>query len=137
MEQNATMEILGFKGLPRETLEQLEPKLKKLHFPSLKAIFVTDRQGERDRARYRVFLVGGKHAYLTEQAFGRGYGESGAEAMAQLVQRLERGGATRGAFKEAILPPDVYAAIEAMDDGTLRKRLLANANPADPALFTA
>ncbi len=131
------METIGYKGLPKETLAQLEPKLKKLHFPSLKVIFVTDRQGQRSDVRYRVFLVGGKHAFLTEEAFGPGYGESGAEAMAQLVQRLERGGATPGAFKEAVLPPDVYDALDAMDEGILRKRLLANANPADPALFAA
>ncbi|WP_456476653.1 DUF3197 domain-containing protein [Oceanithermus sp.] len=131
------MEIIGFKGMPKKTLEALDPKLKKLHFPSLKVIFVTDRQGQRNDVRYRVFLVGGKHALLTEEAFGPGYGESGVEAMAQLAQRLERGGATPGAFKEAVLPPDVYAALEAMDEGTLRERLLANANPADPTLFAA
>ncbi|HGY09664.1 MAG TPA: DUF3197 domain-containing protein, partial [Oceanithermus profundus] len=28
------MERIGFRGLPKETLEQLKPRLKKLHLPS-------------------------------------------------------------------------------------------------------
>lgn len=127
------MERIGFKGLPKETLEQLKPRLKKLHFPSLKVIFVTDHQGRRDRARYRVFLVGGKHALLTEDAFGPAYGEAGEKALAELVQLLRKGGAYN--FKEAVLPPDVYAALDAMDESAARERLLANANPADPSLY--
>ncbi|GEM88893.1 hypothetical protein ODE01S_03270 [Oceanithermus desulfurans NBRC 100063] len=129
------MERIGFRGLPKDTLEQLKPRLKKLHFPSLKVILVTDRQGRREQARYRVFLVGGKHALLTEDAFGPAYGEEGVRALAQLIEMLRKGGAFN--FKEAVLPPDVYAALDAMDEGAVRERLLANANPADPELYAA
>ena len=129
------MERTGFKGLPKETLEQLKPRISKLHLPSLKVILVTDHQGHRDRARYRVFLVGGRHALLTEDAFGPAYGEAGERALAELVQLLRKGGAYN--FKEAVLPPDVYAALDAMDEAAVRERLLANANPADPGLYGA
>jgi len=129
------MERIGFRGLPKETLEKLLPRLKKLHLPSLKVILVTDYQGRRERARYRVFLVGGKHALLSEDAFGPAYGEEGRRALTELIERLRKGGAYN--FKEAVLPPDVYSTLDELDPGTLRERLLANANPADPALFAA
>ncbi len=129
------MERIGFKGLPKETLEALRPRLKKLHLPSLKVVLVTDRQGQRERARYRVLLIGGKHALLTEDAFGPAHGEDGVRTLAQLIEILRKGGAFN--FKEAVLPPDVYAALDAMDEGAARERLLANANPADPALYAA
>ncbi len=129
------MERIGFRGLPKETLEQLKPRLKKLHLPSLKVVLVTDHQGQRERARYRVFLVGGKHALLTEDAFGPAYGEEGVRALAQLIETLRKGGAFN--FKEAVLPPDVYSTLDELDPHALRERLLANANPADPTLFAA
>lgn len=129
------MERIGLRGLPKETLEQLLPRLKKLHFPSLKVVLVTDHQGRRDQARYRVFLVGGKHALLSEEAFGPAYGDDGQTALIALIERLRKGGAYN--FKETVLPPDVYAALDELDPKTVRERLLAGANPTDPDLYAA
>jgi len=123
------------KGLPRETFESLKPRLKKLHLPSLKVILITDDQGRREQARFRVFLIGGKHLLLTEEAFGPAYGEVGSRVLGELVALLKKGGTHD--FKEAVLPPGLYSALDELDPQELRERLLANANPADPGLYAA
>ncbi|WP_457630069.1 DUF3197 domain-containing protein [Oceanithermus sp.] len=129
------MEIIGFKGMPEKTLEALESRLKKLHFPSMTVVMVTDSQGDRQKARYRVLLVAGKHVFFTEEAFGPGFGEEGAEALARLVRRLRDAGVRR--FKEATLPPDVYEALDEMPPDKALQRVLASAALADPRLYAA
>jgi len=129
------MEIIGFKGMPKKTLEALEAKLKKLHFPSMTVVVVTDHQGDRARARYRVLLVAGKHVFFTEEAFGPGLGKEGAEALAELINKLREAGVRR--FKEATLPPDVYENLDEMPADKALERILASAGLADPRLYAA
>lgn len=129
------MEIIGFKGMPKQTLEALEPRLKKLHFPSLTVVAVTDHQGDRQNARYRVLLVAGKHVFFTEEAFGPGLGREGSEALATLIERLRKAGVRR--FKEAALPPDVYEALDEMPADKALERVLASAALANPKLYAA
>ncbi|WP_457637874.1 DUF3197 domain-containing protein [Oceanithermus sp.] len=129
------MEIVGFKGMPEKTLEALEPKLKKLHFPSMTVVIVTDHQGDRQRARYRVLLVAGKRVFFTEEAFGPGLGEEGARALATLINKLRQAGVRR--FKEATLPPDVYENLDDLPADKALERILASAGLADPKLYAA
>ncbi len=130
-----SMEIVGFKGMPEKTLEALEPKLKKLHFPSMTVVIVTDHQGDRQRARYRVLLVAGKRVFFTEEAFGPGLGEEGARALATLINKLRQAGVRR--FKEATLPPDVYENLDDLPADKALERILASAGLADPKLYAA
>ena len=121
--------------MPEKTLAALEPKLKKLHFPSMTVVAVTDHQGDRSRARYRVLLLAGKHVFLTEESFGPGLGEEGAAALASLIKRLRDAGVHR--FKEATLPPDVYEKLDDTPPDQAVERILASAALADPRLYAA
>jgi len=129
------MEIIGFKGMPQKTLQALDSKLKKLHFPSMTVVVVTNHQGNRATARYRVLLVAGKHAFFTEEAFGPGLGKDGAKALAELISKLRQAGVRR--FKEAVLPPDVYEQLDEMPADKAIERILASAGLADPRLYAA
>ncbi len=121
--------------MPEQTLAQIKPKLKKLHFPTMTVILVTDRQGDRARSRYRVLLEAGKHVFFSEEAFGPGFGEAGAKALSELIATLKGSGVRR--FKEAVLPPDVYAALDDMPHQQALERVLASAAQADPKIYAA
>lgn len=128
------MEVLGVRGAPQQTLAALMEALKGARFPDLIVTFVTDWQDQRKKARYAVFVRGGKHPLLTMDAFGPAFGPEGDRALVELVQWLQDKGVRK--WYESVIPPSEYAALFEIDPDDVYRQLAANANPSDPALYT-
>ncbi|RIH82079.1 DUF3197 domain-containing protein [Calidithermus roseus] len=128
------LNVVGLRAAPRETLEDLQQALRSASFNRLVVTLVTDWQDQRNQARYAVFARGGlKAPVLSLDAFGPAFGKPGEEALATLVQWLREKGVTH--FYEAVLPPSEYSALFLEDPEEVYKRLVAAANPTDPALY--
>lgn len=128
------MEVIGVRGAPRQTLEALKEALKGARFPDLIVTFVTDWQDQRKKARYAVFVRGGKNSVLSMDAFGPAFGPEGDRALTELVHWLQDKGVHR--WYESVIPPSEYAALFELEPDAVYRQLTANANPSDPTLYT-
>jgi hypothetical protein len=128
------LDQIGTRGAPRHTLEDLHEALKGAKFSELIATFVTDWQDQRGKARYALLARWGRHAVLTMDAFGPGFGKEGDAALSELVGWLQGQGVVK--FYETVLPPSEYSALFAAEPDEALTRIMASANPADPTLYT-
>ncbi len=125
------MERIGLRGAPRLSLEALKEALRKARLGDTRVYLLTDWQDHRDRARYALLLHGRKDL-LVPDAFGPAF-PGGQEALAEAIAFLEALGARR--FYEAVIPPGELGALLDGPPEALLARVLAAANPVDPALY--
>ena len=128
------LDLIGTRGAPRHTLEDLYQALKGARFPELIATFVTDWQDQRGKARYALLARWGQHAVLTMDAFGPRFGGEGDVALRELVEWLVSHGVIK--FYETVLPPSEYSALFSLEPEEAITRVMASSNPADPMLYT-
>jgi hypothetical protein len=128
------LDLIGIRGAPRHTLEDLHLALKGAKFSDLIATFVTDWQDQRGKARYALLARWGRHGVLTMDAFGPRFGPQGDAALGELVEWLQGQGVVK--FYETVLPPSEYAALFDAEPDTALTRIMASSNPADPMLYT-
>lgn len=128
------LDLIGVRGAPRHTLEDVYQALRGAKLSELIATFITDWQDQRGQARYALFARWGHHAFLTKDAFGPRFGGEGDAALRELVEWLQSHGVVK--FYETVLPPSEYAGIFGAEAGKVMNQIMASANPADPALYT-
>ncbi|GAA5513239.1 hypothetical protein Dcar01_01965 [Deinococcus carri] len=124
---------LGVPGAPLETLHAVLPYLEGASGAQGRLILVTDRQGDRDRARYAALLTAGGEALVTAAAFGPAFGRAGAQALAELTRRAQAQG---WPVRETVLSASDFVRVLAEPDADEVARLVAASNPSDPAIYT-
>lgn len=127
------MEIVGFRGAPQETLRAFKEALKGVNLPEAVVVYLTDWQDQRAKARFAVFVRQGKHRILSLDAFGPRFGPEGDAALREITLWFIKRGVTE--FKEAIIAPSEFAALFELEKEETQKRIMASANPTDPALY--
>jgi hypothetical protein len=125
------MEIVGSRGTPNQTLVALKEALKGIHFSQATAIYVTDWQDQRGKARFALYVHQARHQILSQDAFGPRFGAGGNGALLDITQWLQTHGVLL--FKEAVLAPSQYSAL--FEDPKAHSILIANAAPVDPSVY--
>lgn len=126
------MELIGLRAAPKTTLETLKHSLHG-HFQDFVVTLITDWQDARHKARYAVWVRHCKPSVLTYDAFGPAFGPDGAQSLALLVGWLQEKGVTH--FYETVVAPSEYSALFSLEPHQAEQRLLASANPTDPAIY--
>lgn len=132
-----TADPLGVPGAPQETLRAVLAHFESGHggsvdLPGGRLILVSDRQGEREHARYAALVTAGREVVVTVPAFGPRYGAAGTEALAVLTRWAgERGLPVR----ETVLNPSDFVRVLAEPGDDEVARLIAASNPSDPGIY--
>ncbi len=127
-------EPLGLSGAPLETLQAVMNGVSPQHS---QLILLTDRQGQRERARYAALFMTGQGTQATAQlsaaAFGPHFGEAGQTALAELVHWAVSHDMS---VRETVLNgPEFDHVTDETDAGTVQQ-LRAASNPSDAGIYT-
>lgn len=127
---------LGVPGAPLETWEELKARLNDEDIRGARLVMVTDRQGDRPHAGYGVLLTlrrgDAEEGVVTVAAFGPRYGESGVQALTELITWAHH---NELILRETVLPSGDFTRFLAEPDEREVRALLAASNPADPGLY--
>lgn len=127
-------EPLGVPGAPFETLHAItssvDPKQARL-------IFLTDRQGERQHARYAAMIISGQGpaaaVSMSALAFGPHFGEAGTQALADLAHWANSHDLP---IRETVLNAPEFNRVVAEPDAHEVAALIAASNPSDAGIYT-
>ncbi|ULH14843.1 DUF3197 domain-containing protein [Deinococcus sp. KNUC1210] len=123
---------LGVAGASDVTLRALLTRLEGSDLKGARLILLTDRQGERWRARYAALVqVGGEHV-LTAPAFGPHFGPAGVAALHSLVHWAE---AADVPLRETVLSASDFGRVLEEPQAEDLARLVAASSPSDAGIY--
>ncbi len=128
-----TSDPLGVAGAPLETLHALLSRFEDSDLKKSRLILITDRQGQREQARYAALMIlGSNEAIMSATAFGPAYGAVGSQALYDLVNWSQKHNMV---LRETVLNSSDFVRIVSEPDETEIKQLLAASNPTDAGIY--
>ncbi|MEF2276750.1 DUF3197 domain-containing protein [Deinococcus sp. YIM 134068] len=123
---------LGVPGAPQETLQAVLAYFGEADLTGGRLILVTDRQGDREGARYAALVMLGREATVTVPAFGPHYGAAGERALGDLTRWA---GERSLPVRETVLNPSDFVRVLAEPGAGEVARLIAASSPSDPGIY--
>lgn len=146
-ESPTLLESLGVAGAPLQTWQAIQDhfqdcpvpqkSLEILHIATHQLlsgllVLVTDRQGDRQHARYGVVIHDSEQTVVSSVAFGPQFGVAGVEALQKLVNwAMQR----NLVLRETVIPSSDLSRIMDEPDSLEVEQLLASSNPVDNAIY--
>ena len=126
------IDALGVAGASDVTWRALSQRLEGSELSGARLILLTDRQGERWRARYAALvLVAGEHV-ITAPAFGPHYGPAGEAALHALVRWAESAGVP---LRETVLSASDFGRVLEEPSSEDIAQLVAASSPVDAGIY--
>ncbi|WP_425145471.1 DUF3197 domain-containing protein [Deinococcus sp.] len=123
---------LGVAGASDATLTALLTRLEGSDLVGARLILLTDRQGERWRARYAALVQVAGECVLSAPAFGPHYGSAGVAALHALVRWAE---AAEIPLRETVLSgPEFNRVVEEAGADDVA-HLIAASSPSDAGIY--
>lgn len=127
-------DLLGLSGAPHTTLQAVLTRFQESDLAGGRLILLTDRQGERSKARYAALIeLGGRPVALSAPAFGPHYGPAGTSALLELVQWAQAQGLM---FREAVVGGPQLNTLTDEPDAAEILQLIASSSPSDAGIYT-
>ncbi|GGJ83202.1 DUF3197 domain-containing protein [Deinococcus aquiradiocola] len=126
-------DLLGLNGAPDATLHAVLTRFQASELRGGRLILLTDRQGERSRARYAALVeVRGEVLAVTGAAFGPHFGRAGTAALAGLVEWAQSAGLS---VRETVVGASQLANLAGEPDAAELAGLIASSSPSDPGIY--